>query len=280
MSTRIMVAVHNGTAGLSKIELATGWANRLGGSVVGVGVIDRSIWAPAGVSFDSPIDGQPLTKESESRRDRAEEHVIRSLNQLEQHCRKAGIGFRRIQETGTPHEQILLEAQRHDVVLLGKESNPDPGLGVPEKTILESVLRHSPRPVVAVPDELDGRQGILVAYDGSLQAARALMALVASGLAALGDVRILSLDRQSEEEAAEHAGRAAGYLAAHGIEAEAQPRVTDTAPETAIAEEADRQAVELIVMGAYGRSQLAEFFLGSATTGVIDEAAAPVFLFH
>jgi nucleotide-binding universal stress UspA family protein len=107
-----------------------------------------------------------------------------------------------------------------------------------------------------------------------------LQALVASGLSALDGIRVLSVDEESEETANEHGQRAVEYLAVHGIEAESQPKVTDKSVEHVITEEAQRHGVELIVMGAYGRSRLAEFFLGSVTSRVLDESPLPVFLFH
>jgi len=281
MSVRIMVAIHNGGPATGTMELASNWAGRLNGSVVGMGIVNESVWAPVPVAASSSADlGGVATVDDDAARARAKEHVARSLRELEEHCRKAGIEYRQIQETGAPDEEILVEAQRHDVILLGKQSTPDPGLGVPARTVLRNVLRHCPRPVVAVPDRLEHGRGILVAYDGSLQAARALQAFVASGLGALGEVKVLSIDGESKERAADHAARAVEYLTPHGIAAESRPEVTDKPPERAIVDEANRQGVELIVMGAYGKSRLAEFFLGSVTTHLIDESPIPVFLFH
>lgn len=277
MSVRIMVAIHNGSPIKASMALATRWAERLGGSVVGLGVVDESSWAPAPVL---PSGGAPLDRPDKAVLARAAEDVDYSLQQLEEHCNQAGVEYCQVQDVGTVGEEILTEAQRHDVIVLGKETTPDPGLGVPARSILESVLRHSPRPVVAVPDSAEDGRGILVAYDGSLQAARALQALVASGLSALGDTRILSVDEESEETAKEHAQRAVEYLAAHGIDAESQPKVADKSVEHVIVEEAQRQGVEMIVIGAYGRSRLAEFFLGSVTSRVLDGSPLPVFLFH
>jgi nucleotide-binding universal stress UspA family protein len=211
---------------------------------------------------------------------RARKHVEQSLHQLAEHCSQAGVEYHQVQEIGMPHEQILVEGQRHDVILLGNETKPDAGLGVPPRSILENVLRHSPRPVVAVPASPENKRGILVAYDGSLQAARAVQALVASGLPDLGSIRVLSVDRESEETANQHAGRAVEYLAAHDIDARHQPEVTEEPVERVIVDQAQRHNVELIVMGAYGRSRLAEFFLGSVTSHVIDESPIPLFLFH
>ena len=53
----------------------------------------------------------------------------------------------------------------------------------------------------------------MVAYDGSLQAARAVAAFQATGLGELGIVHIISVNA-SANEAAEHAKRARALLAA------------------------------------------------------------------
>jgi nucleotide-binding universal stress UspA family protein len=259
------------------MELATRWAQRLGGVITGLGVVDESNWAPAPVL---PSGDSPLNPPENALLARAERHVEQSLHQLQERCSQAGVEYCQVQDVGTVGEEILTEAQRHDVILLGKATTPDPGLGVSARSIFESVLRHSPRPVVAVPGSVEDGRGILAAYDGSLQAARALQALVASGLSGLGDTRVLTVDEESKETANKHAQRAVEYLAGHGINAESQPEVTDKSVDQLIIDEAQRQDVELIVMGAYGRSRLAEFFLGSVTSRVIDESPVPLFLFH
>ena len=75
-----------------------------------------------------------------------------------------------VEDIGSPHVQILLEAQKHDVVLLGQHSHFDYGWeGKPGET-LEKVLQDSPRPVVVVPEPLCVGTSIAIAYDGSLEA--------------------------------------------------------------------------------------------------------------
>ena len=50
MSVEIMLVVHNASPGIDTIRLAVGWAGRLGGAVVGMGVVDESTAVPASVS--------------------------------------------------------------------------------------------------------------------------------------------------------------------------------------------------------------------------------------
>jgi nucleotide-binding universal stress UspA family protein len=90
----------------------------------------------------------------------------------------------------------------------------------------------------------------------------------------------VALNRHALPTNNEHAGRAVDYLAAHGIDAENQPEVTEEPVERVIVEQAQRHDLELIVLGAYGRSRLAELILGSVTSRVIDESPVPLFLFH
>ena len=63
--------------------------------------------------------------------------------------------------TGIPHEQIVLEAQRYDLVLLGQPTDSDLGLGEPFHKTVGSVLKSSPRPAVVVPENYREGNGIL-----------------------------------------------------------------------------------------------------------------------
>lgn len=285
MASQLMVAVSGAYQSSRLRESVVGWAERLGGAVIGFGVVDESVWAPAPVTLGVPVVEPGAEQQSmDARRARAEELIEESLGELRDHCRQAGVAYREVRTSGKPQEDIILESQCYDVTLLGRPQTADPGLGVPARTILTEVLRHTPRPVVVVPDGVEQddqqRRGIVVAYDGSLQAARALQGLIASGLAALGSVEVLSVDGESEDVAQAHAHRAAAYLTAHDIEVRKWCEVSDEAPGDVIVRRAENSGSELAVMGAYGSSRLAEFFVGSTTTRVIEQSSIPVMLFH
>jgi nucleotide-binding universal stress UspA family protein len=163
------------------------------------------------------------------------------------------------------------EAQRHDVVLMSRRAS--------EETRIR-MARCSPRPLVVVPRDRTPGTGIVAAYDGSVQSARALQALVASGLHALGEVRILSVHESSEDAAAEPARRAADYLAAHGVPARARAVVTGDQVSSVILAEVERTGSGLLMMGAHRRTALVEFLLGSVTSAVLETTGVPVFFHH
>ncbi len=281
MSVEIMLVVHNASPGIETMRLAAGWAGRLGGGVVGMGVVDESTAVPASVlAGGSASMGNITMADANALHTRAKTYVSEALRELEQHCRENKIKYRQMMTEDSPEEAICTEAQSCDVVLLGRETTPDLHFGVPARAILTRVLRHSPRPVVAIPGHVQGGQGILVAYDGSLQAARSVQALVASNMASLGPITVVGVHRHSEETARQNANRAVEYLSRYQPTVQSRIVVTNQGVECVILDEARARGVEMIVMGAYGHSRLVEFFIGSTTTKVMDAAPAPVFLFH
>lgn len=145
-------------------------------------------------------------------------------------------------------------------------------------------LKNSPRPVIAVPARLNIRPDepghtVLVAYDGSLQAARALQAFQNSGLAGMLPTIVVSV---SEEplEAARVAERAIDYLRFHDIKAEPHPITTHKATAQVLLDAAAEHKSVLIVMGGYGQPILREFFIGSVTRTLLAESPVPLFLYH
>ena len=87
------------------------------------------------------------------------------------------------------------------------------------------VVKNSPRPVVVAPRtpaEMKSNT-VVVAYDGSLQAARALYAAVASVLGAEGvKVHVVNV-APNREEAARTADQAIAFLRLHQIDALSNP---------------------------------------------------------
>ena len=77
--------------------------------------------------------------------------------------------------------------------MLGRQTHFRFGWEEEPDVTLSKVLADSPRPVVAVPDEPEDGEAVVVAYDGSLQAARALYAFEASGLGQGREIHVVSV---------------------------------------------------------------------------------------
>jgi nucleotide-binding universal stress UspA family protein len=126
-----------------------------------------------------------------------------------------------------------------------------------------------------VPDSDHQRDPVLIAYDGSLLAAKAMQLFVASGLALRRPVHLLTMAEHPEPIAR----RGREFLTSHGVQV--YQHVDECRnPAERILEFALRLEVGLIVMGAYGQPRYREFMFGSVTAGVLKKTPVPLFLYH
>ena len=269
--------------GTALVELGIRWARGIGATLVGLGIVDEP-----GIRANEPfrpVGGRPgldpvYYEGYEARLAFVHREVDNHLAQFAARCDEAGLPHAEKKAIGIPHERIEQEGQCCDLILLSRQSRfrfmAREDL---EDETLETVLKNTPRPIVATAGATLPEGPIVVAYDGSLQAARALGAFAATGLGKSRPVHILSLDVDATE-AGQHAERAREFLAYHKVEA--VPVVLESSVEAGkvILEQTRRLGAELLVMGAYGQPILREFFLGSVTSTILEESPVPVFLFH
>jgi nucleotide-binding universal stress UspA family protein len=254
-------------------DLGLRWAARAEARVFGLGVIDEARlleeeaaalpgahhWRVAGI---------------EAHRAEGRRRIREAIREFERCSSDFGVRCHSHQTEGGSAEQILAWSRRSDLVILGRRPREGHGSGT-----LEAVLRECPRPVVAVPANAEGGEAVIVAYDGSAQASRAIYAFVASGLGLGRPVHVVAVE-PSEVAASSLAATAADYLAAHDLEAHPCPVATEQAPAAALLDRSHRLGAGLLVMGAFGQSAVREFFLGSVTRTLLGESRAPIFCFH
>lgn len=200
------------------------------------------------------------------------EHVIAQLSAA---CRARKVACEAQVVDGETVATLAAESQRSDLVVCGHTPGGDSG----ERSLLYAILRACPRPAIIVPQAAFSGRDVLVAYDGSFQAGRALASFADSGLGAGRSVTVVSFDG-TEGPADRRAATAVAFLRRHEIAA--TPRVVPASMSVGdqLLEEADRIAAGLVVMGAMGKSAFREFFLGSVTRSVLDNLARPVLLDH
>jgi len=277
MLRSVLIGLDGSAYGHAAIALALRWARRKNVLLAGLGIIDE----PAIRGGEAvPLGASEYKhKTEESRLADARRRVEELLESFSQQCAQTDVPFRAMENVGLPWEQIILEAQRYDLVLLGQqtyfhfETQEGPG------DTLHKVLKHSPRAVVTVPETLREGSSVLVAYDGSVQAARAIQAFQALELHGTEEVHVLSV--HSDQSGATHcADRAVEFLRLHDINAQPLPVASSESPASVILDRADRLSASLLVMGAYGQPTWRESLLGSVTRSVLKESAVPLFLFH
>lgn len=253
-------------------ELAIQWAQEFGCALRGISVVnEHRILTP---------QPEESVRETERREEQLREARAVADQYLESFA-KCGhdidIAVSTCRETGKSAAQILREVQRHDILLLGRETHFH--TTVAPSASLEQVLRFSPRPVVTVPLSLPQGKSVLVAYDARPASSRALAALLQSGLAASRKIHVVCV-RDNLQQAKADIALAVDYLNSHRIEASSHPIDTKTSADRAIMPLIGEHDVGLLITGAYGSSRTAEFFFGSTTRKLLKESPVPVFMFH
>ena len=270
MVKRILLATDGSPPARSAEALAFYLARRLGAELVALFVKDvRLVRFPELLDFGAISVPVPTYHET---LDRALEARAQAV--LERLRREAeGLRFEGIVRAGVPYEVIAKEARTFDLVLLGRageqEGHRATGLG----STVERVARTSPVPVLVAALDFVEPKRLVVGYDGSDSAARALhfAADLLEGLPL--EALVVSVDEDLERAAA-LAAEGAEYLKAHGAAAHPKALAGDPARElVAFAEPSD-----LLAMGAFGRGRVFELLLGSTTEYVLRRAASPVVL--
>src|SRR5262249_33427984 len=154
------------------IDLAIQWGELFDARLVGVGVIDQ----PTILKAEPVPIGAFSYKEvrDEARLEDARSRVRQFLGEFQARCTGSGVTAHTVEATGHPADRILREAQRCDLVMIGRDTNFHfETQDSPDKTIA-SVLRACARPVVVVPPEPAPGRGVMVAYGGGREVARAL----------------------------------------------------------------------------------------------------------
>jgi nucleotide-binding universal stress UspA family protein len=277
MLRSILVGLDGSAYSATAVDLGLGWAQRHGALLVGIGIVDEpTIRQPEPV----PLGGMHYKKERDDNLVAdARRRVQEFLQEFARRCAAAKVACKLLEDVGLPYEQIALEAQRYDLILLGQQSHFHFETQAQPDETLTKVLKHSPRPLVTVPGQLQGGGVVVVAYDGSLQAARTLQAFQAMGLGDAQELHVVSVDADPGE-AARRAERAVEFLRAHAVTAHPHALATLAKPAQVILDQVRQLNAGLVVMGAYGQPTLREFFFGSVTRTMLRDSPVPLFLYH
>ncbi len=169
MLKSILIGLSSSPANQAAVELGIRWAQRSGALLVGLGIVDergplRRESVPLGAAAFKKHRDEILLEQ-------ARRETERLLSEFSLRCAEAQVSSKPLEDLGLPWEQIVLEAQRYDLVLLGRHSHfHDEATDDPQT--VKDVLLHSPRPIVIVPESLPQVEHVLLAYDGSLPAAQ------------------------------------------------------------------------------------------------------------
>jgi nucleotide-binding universal stress UspA family protein len=148
----------------------------------------------------------------------------------------------------------------------------------------EYVMLNSARPVLIIPAWGEFRhvgRRVLVAWDGSLEATRAITAaLPMLKHADSVTVALFNSDKRFGTHGEQPGADIALYLARHGVKVEVTQENTRSDVGNAILSLAADKSSDLLVMGGYGHTRFREVLLGGVTMTILKTMTVPVLMAH
>ncbi|NOX59008.1 MAG: universal stress protein, partial [Planctomycetes bacterium] len=177
MSRRIVVGLDGGEYSENATRVGCVAADAFDGVLVGVAVVDE-----AGIDASSRGAGIGSSHYAKNVREQrltdAEARTDRLLNDFEETCKKADIHCELAHHHGVPFQAIIDEGRYADLIVIGTRTNFHVDTQEGYGDTLERLLDSGVCPVLAVPKDANLPQKAVIAYDGSVQSARAMRAYV------------------------------------------------------------------------------------------------------
>ena len=274
MIKRILVGLAGTTFTPAAIQRAVALAKAHDAEVTGVTVLDlhrlRGLAQPlpAGSGHPSQQSDRPIAVSPDS--------IEESIQRLEQSCKEAGVKCRQLQETGDAFTTLIDAARYHDLIVFGlggvlKYAFPGDG----QHDQLLRLIGAGVRPLIAVSEEFRPISRVLIAYNGSMESAKAMKRFVQMRLWPEAELKVMTFN-SSDDRAYELLLAAEEYCCAHGFRVCHQSNPGD--PKVLLLPAATLWQADMIVMGNSARSVLVRKVLGDTLLTTLTETKIPLYL--
>jgi nucleotide-binding universal stress UspA family protein len=277
MIKRLLVVLDDSEASRAAKTYAIQLAKNCDASLTGMAVVDTP-WITA--AQPEPLGGAAYKiRRDQELVSKTRTHMEKMLKSFVEKCKQLQVKCSTSEREGFPVTEIEKLSQEHDLIVIGRTTDFHFDLDQENDLTVKHITRDSPRPLIIVGPTPSSGKTVLIAYDGSLQAARTLHMYLLLGLADEHNVHIISIARHSQE-ANDIAGRAQKMCELYGIKPTVKS-ITSTRPaEEIITTTAKEVEANLIVMGAFGHHGIREFFFGSCAQHMIKKSDIPLFIYH
>lgn len=276
---RLLVFLDNQLTCVTRTQAAIQLARQLDCQLVGL--------APTGLLElpAVPSSAAALSEFAATAWDALRDQAERAADRFRHDCHAAALpSFEVIVDEADKARSLVRHAHCSDLALL-TQADPDAAGYRAASELVETVVLHSARPTLILPhtgrfDHIGTRA--LIAWDESRESARA----VADAMALLrraAEVRIATWPEGGDTERQvlqAQLDAACGWLALHGVAAQAQIEAPNPSIAAALLARAAEWRSDLIVMGAWGHARWAERLLGGATRGLLRSMTVPVLMSH
>jgi len=277
--TSILVSLDNQPECAARTAAVLNLAKAMGSHVTGVAPTDL-LDLRTNLRTAASVASLPMLA-----RDALLEDATRAAVSFDVACKLADVACKSLVDESDMSSALDRRGRVNDLLVL-TQSDPGAHAGQAFKNPqIEATILASARPVIELPYANAARTlgtRVLVAWDDSHAAARA----VADALPMLRrarNVQVMSINGDAPRDEgglSEDLSSVTEWLARHGVAAHAQFETTEISiAETLLSRAADL-GIDLIVMGAFGRSRWRERLLGGTTRDILGSMTVPVLMSH
>ncbi len=262
MIKRILVAIDGSESANAGLSIAGSLAGIIGAELIGLFVEDT-----ARLKGDTAeIAAEETLLEAES---------MELYQAFQDRCDTSKVDGRFLSIRGVPNEVIRERAKAVDFVVLGNYGLHE-GVNKEQGDTVLGLLRSVARPILVVPEDASGEPKIVIAYDGSLPADRALRAAAElAEISQMTDLHLLTASA-SNEECKSIQAPALDYLSAYDLHV--TPVCVTGNPEEAIISYVSQVDASVLVIAAFGPNRTKDGVFGKTTEAVMKSVDAAVLL--
>lgn len=267
----ILCATDGSDAATAAERFAIALAGRLTARLHGLTVIEDR-WRHAFASNDAELQPPSSVALDAFLKARAE----RASRRFAERARAAGLDVACDVAEGRADDCIVARGDRADLIIVGRDGHSRAHRSELVGPTTDGVLRKARRSVLVVPDGAPDEGGLLLAFDGSTgsHAAARLAVELSSRLRVPAHLFIDSKDKGRSQARFDEVRALLADLPIPGRETSS----TLGRPDVKIVEAAQTLGTALIVMGAFGRNRISDYFVGSNASAVVRTSPRAVLL--
>ena len=262
-----------------RTDYAARFARRFESHLVGVAAADRSLF---GLSVATGFAG--TDKLSEAVEDCRAAALLRARHFRERIEALELKSFETVVDDSDEIDTLLRRSTCSDLLIVAQPDPawPDSGRA---RSQFEQVVLHGVAPTLVLPHAGDfsaAGDRVMIAWDGSSGAAHAVVGALPL-LQRARKVHLVRCDTAVDIDRGEEPSELDSpreWLGRHGVRIDAHLQATGTDVGDALLSRASEFAANMLVMGAWGHSRLAERLLGGVTRTILSRMSVPVLMAH
>jgi nucleotide-binding universal stress UspA family protein len=230
----------------------------------------------------APIGAIHYAEKLESyKKKEAGERIEQLLNNFKKVCEHKRLKHREAEIQGGPSQSIIRESIYYDAVIIGMQTFFNFETTDKPSRMLHEIIDHTITPIYAVPeqyslpDQSERKIRVLVAFDGSLPAARAVHQFAQLALPDLMEVLLLT-SIENRDEAADYMDQVESYLNAYHISRVSKKIVSEDILE--VIRDGYIDWTDFFVIGAHSKPRLLDFVMGGLTRRLMKMEKKPMLI--